>query len=70
VLSENESTEVRNFVGAHEYGIALETLCGILLEEGKHITREQYDSVQAMSGRLTSVDRARVDAVRTLLSSS
>jgi hypothetical protein len=69
VLTEGERTEVREYVAAHEFGLALETTCGILLEERKNISREQYSRIRALSERLTSVDPKYVDAVEALVTS-
>lgn len=68
VLSEDELTEVQEFVAAHEYAFALETLCGILIEENKQMTPAQFNRIETLSERLTSVNRTYVDAVEALVS--
>lgn len=37
VFADSEKDEVQDFMGAGEYGLALETLVDIVLEENKHI---------------------------------
>jgi len=46
-----EIMEVRSFLDYGEYGIALETLTGIIIEENKMISNNIFDSI----GRLSSL---------------
>lgn len=52
-FSDAEVSEVREFIDAGEYGLALETLVDIVLEEGKRISTEEaklvYELVDAMN---------------------
>ena len=54
-LSREEAEEVRGFVDVGEYGVAFETLCGIIVEEGKSISHEVYQQL-AQLGRLMKLD--------------
>jgi hypothetical protein len=39
MLSSNEISELREFIQARQYAVALEALCGILVDQNKHVTR-------------------------------
>lgn len=54
-LTQNEFKEVSDFTDAGEYGVALETLCGIIAEENKKITLEQYQKISEL-GRLMGIE--------------
>ena len=51
-LTESESEEVRHFVEHGEYGVALETLCGVIEEEGKRISFEAYEQIHGLGERM------------------
>jgi hypothetical protein len=51
-LTESESEEVRHFVEHGEYGVALETLSGIIEEEGKRISFEAYEQIHGLGERM------------------
>jgi hypothetical protein len=62
VFSPAEQAEVQQFADASEYGLALETLCGILTEEHKVVdarVKEQVRKLQALMG----LDSPMVDAL-------
>jgi len=48
VLSEHERDEVRMFLDAGEYGVALETLCDLLREQGKRLPSDLAQRVRAI----------------------
>ncbi len=48
VLSEGERSEVRMFLDAGEYGVALETLCDLLREQGKRLPSDVAEQVRAI----------------------
>lgn len=52
VLSPDEVQEARTFVDVAEYGVALETLCMILKEEGKTIERSQAARIVEIGQRM------------------
>ena len=54
-LSPEESEEVRGFIDVGEYGLAFETLCGIIVEEGKSISPEVYRRLVQL-GQLMKLD--------------
>src|SRR5215212_11669628 len=51
-FTESESEEVRHFVEHGEYGVALETLSGIIEEEGKRISFEAYEQIHGLGERM------------------
>ena len=52
ILTESESEEVRHFVEHGEYGVALETLSGIIDAEGKRISFEAYEQIHGLGERM------------------
>ena len=51
-LTGREVKEVRWFFEAGEYGLALETLCGIIVEEEKQISRPAYQLVRELAEQI------------------
>ena len=51
-LTESESEEVRHFVAHGKYGVALETLSGIVGAEGKRISSEAYEQIHGLGERM------------------
>jgi hypothetical protein len=51
-LTESESEEVRHFVEHGEYGVALETLSGIIDAEGKRISFEAFEQIHGLGERM------------------
>jgi hypothetical protein len=51
-LTESESETVRHFVEFGEYGLALETLSGIIDEEDKRISFEVYEQIHGLGERM------------------
>ena len=41
-LTDSEASEVLEFVEARDYSLALETLCGILVDRNKRVTPDLY----------------------------
>lgn len=50
VFSNSEKGEVQNFIEAGEYGLALETLVDIVIEENKQISSEILMLVNELAG--------------------
>ncbi len=48
-LSVSERREVEGFIEASEYGVALETLCALLVEEKKRITPEAFAEISELA---------------------
>ena len=49
VLTESERGEVDEFIEVGEYGVALETVAAIIVEEGKRISASQYSSIMQLA---------------------
>jgi hypothetical protein len=64
ILSPNEASEVREFVEAREYSLALESFCGTLLDENKHVTTALYSRIQNLAEQLDGVDPSLIDSVK------
>jgi hypothetical protein len=67
MLSANEVSELREFVEAHQYARALEALCGILVDESKHVTPELYARIHSLGHHLDDVDPTVVESVRAVV---
>ena len=66
-LSDSERREVQGFVKANEYGVALETLCALLVEENKRIPSAAFaelvtlaDAMELRSTTITDEIQRRV----------
>ena len=51
-LSPEESREVSHFLDVGEYGLALQTLTDLLIEERKNISRGTYNDVVGVAKRM------------------
>ena len=58
-----ETGEVTTFLEAGEYGIALETLCSIIIEEKKSVTEEVYTLIDEL-GRQMEMDSSTWSRIR------
>jgi hypothetical protein len=67
MLSANEVSEVREFVEARQYTLAIEALCGILVDESKHVTPELYTRIHTLVQRLDGVDPYVIESVRAVV---
>jgi hypothetical protein len=64
MLSANELSEVREFVEARQYTLAIEALCGILVDGSKQVTPELYSRIHSLVQHLDGVDPLLTDRVR------
>ena len=67
MLSANEASEVREFVEARQYTLAIEALCGILVDESKHVTPELYARIRTLVQRIDGVDPYVIESVRAVV---
>jgi hypothetical protein len=63
-LSDNEVREIVEFVEAQEFNLALETLCGFLVDQNRRVTPELYFRIHSLSERLDGVDPYLLSASR------
>jgi hypothetical protein len=59
-----ELAEIRHFIAVGEYGVALETLAWIFVEEGKRITPDLLAAVERLAGRMELRDSEALRALR------
>jgi hypothetical protein len=52
VLTASEASAVTDFLGVGEYGLALMTLADIIVEEGKQIPAEEYESIMELARQM------------------
>jgi hypothetical protein len=63
-LSENEVREVIEFIEAQEFNLALETLCGFLVDQNRRVSPELYIRIHSICERLDGVDSYLIDSVK------
>jgi hypothetical protein len=66
ILSSAEVTEIREFLDAREYGLALETLAAIL-DEGKELSRVKLEEIQNLAERMHIAHEAPIAGLLTRL---
>jgi hypothetical protein len=54
-------------VEAREYSLALESFCGTLLDENKHVTPALYSRIQNLAEQLDGVDSSLIDSVKAAI---
>lgn len=52
LFSEGEVAEILHFIDVGEYGLALETLCDIILEEKKSIDAHTYHQIEELGRQM------------------
>lgn len=67
MLSANEASELLEFIEARQYALAIEALCGILVEEEKHVTPELYSRIHSLVETLDGVDPYVMESVRAVV---
>ena len=67
MLSANEASELREFIDAGQFALAIETLCGILVEEEKHVTPELYSRIHNLVETLDGVDPYVLESVTAVV---
>jgi hypothetical protein len=55
-LSDSELSDVQEFVEARDFALALETLCGFLIDRKGRVTPELYLRIHMLGERLDGVD--------------
>jgi hypothetical protein len=64
LLSANEASEVREFVDARQYALALEAFCAPLLDKSKRIAPELYSRIHSLTEQCDGVDPSILARVR------
>jgi hypothetical protein len=66
-LSDNEQREILEFVAADEYNLALETLCGFLIDQNRRVTHDLYIRIHSLGERLDGVDPYILQCVKSIV---
>ena len=64
-LTAGEASEVLEFVDAQDLGLAVQALCGILLDGNKRVTRETYTRIRSLVRQIDGVDSYLIESVRS-----
>ena len=67
MLSSNELSELREFIQARQFALAIEALCGILVDENKHVSPELYSRIHNLVEALDDVDPYVLESVRAVV---
>ena len=66
-LSDNELREIQEFIDGRDFNLALETLCGFLLDQNRRVTHELYVRIHSLGERLDGVDPYLLESVRAIV---
>ena len=66
-LSENELREIQEFVEGRDFNLALETLCGFLIDRNRKVNHELFIRIHSLGERLDGVDPYLVESVRAIV---
>jgi len=66
-LSDNELREIQEFIEGRDYNLALETLCGFLIDRNRRVTHELYIRIHSLGERLDGVDPYLLESVRAIV---
>lgn len=69
-LSENERRELLEFIEAQEFNLALETLCGFLVDQERRIPADFYFRIHSLCERLDGVDPYLVESLKPIVATS
>src|SRR5229473_7822818 len=63
-LTDGEASEIREFIEAREFALALETFCGFLLDANRRVTPELYFRIHSLGRQLDGVDPYILESVK------
>ena len=66
-LSESELRDVQEFVEARDFDLALETLCGFLIDRNRRVTPELYLRIHMLGEQLEGVDPYLLQSVKAIV---
>ena len=69
-LTESELREVEEFIEGEEFHLALETLCGFLLDQNRRVSPDLYVRIHSLGERLDGVDPYLLASVRAIVISA
>jgi hypothetical protein len=70
VMTVKEKIEVTEFVDVGEYGLALETLAALIVEDGKRIPRNAYDQIRELAMAMEIEDSVLTPGLRACIDPS
>jgi hypothetical protein len=66
-LSDSELRDVQEFVEAREFRLAMETLCGFLVDRNHQVPAELYIRIHSLCERVDGVDPYLLDSVKAIV---
>ena len=66
-LSENEIREIQEFIEANELNLAVETMCGFLVDRNRRVPQELYVRIHSLCERLEGVDPYLLESVKAIV---
>jgi hypothetical protein len=66
-LSDNELREIQEFIEGRDFNLALETLCGFLVDQNRRVTPDLYVRIHSLGERLDGVDPYLLESVRAIV---
>ena len=66
-LTAGESSEVLELIDGMELGLAVQALCGILLDGDKRVTPETYTRIHSLVRQIDGVDTYLIESVRAVV---
>jgi hypothetical protein len=67
VVTPDDLLEVNDLIGHGEYGLALETLSGVLTEAHTPIPRDVYERMIALATRMGNLEDVHIDMLAALV---
>ena len=68
-LSDSELREIQEFIEGRDFNLALETLCGFLLDQNRKVPPDLYIRIHSLCERLEGVDPYLLESVRAIVDS-
>lgn len=67
MLTDNERSELLEFLEARELNLAFDTLCGFVLVENRRVTPELYLRIHSIGEKLDGVDRYLLESIKAVV---
>jgi hypothetical protein len=66
-LSDSELREVQEFIEGRDFTLALETLCGFLVDQNRRVSPELYLRIHSLCERLEGVEPYLLESVKAIV---